>query len=31
MASSADENMHLPAPNKFIATDLSLKTVQETV
>ncbi|KAK8473442.1 hypothetical protein PHAVU_001G133200 [Phaseolus vulgaris] len=31
MASSADENMHLPAPNKFIPTDLSLKTVQETV
>ncbi|CAJ1911887.1 unnamed protein product [Sphenostylis stenocarpa] len=29
MASAPDENMHLPAPNKFIPTDLSLKTVQE--
>lgn len=29
--SSPDESMHLPAPNKFIPTDLSLKTVQEKV
>ncbi|RDX69871.1 Insulin-degrading enzyme-like 1, peroxisomal, partial [Mucuna pruriens] len=27
--SASDENMHLPAPNKFIPTDLSLKIVQE--
>ncbi|KAL2952719.1 hypothetical protein AAZX31_19G126700 [Glycine max] len=27
--SAPDENMHLPAPNKFIPTDLSLKVVQE--
>ncbi|XP_027350190.1 insulin-degrading enzyme-like 1, peroxisomal isoform X3 [Abrus precatorius] len=29
--SAPDENMHLPAPNKFIPTDLSLKSVQEKV
>lgn len=29
--SSPDESMHLPAPNKFIPTDLSLKIVQEKV
>jgi insulysin len=29
--SAPDENIHLPAPNKFIPTDLSLKTVPEKV
>ncbi|TKY62616.1 Zinc-metallopeptidase [Spatholobus suberectus] len=29
--SAPDENMHLPAPNKFIPTDLSLKIVHEKV
>lgn len=29
--SAPDENMLLPDPNKFIPTDLSLKTVQEKV
>ncbi|XP_019456155.1 PREDICTED: insulin-degrading enzyme-like 1, peroxisomal [Lupinus angustifolius] len=29
--SAPDENLHLPAPNIFIPTDLSLKTVQEKV
>ncbi|XP_061340328.1 insulin-degrading enzyme-like 1, peroxisomal [Gastrolobium bilobum] len=29
--SARDENMHLPAPNIFIPTDLSLKIVQEKV
>ncbi|KAK7285599.1 hypothetical protein RJT34_20375 [Clitoria ternatea] len=29
--SAPDENMHLPSPNKFIPTNLSLKTVQEKV
>ncbi|XP_057438666.1 insulin-degrading enzyme-like 1, peroxisomal [Lotus japonicus] len=29
--SAPDENMHLPAPNKFIPTDLSLKFAQEKV
>ncbi|QCD97433.1 insulin-degrading enzyme-like 1, peroxisomal [Vigna unguiculata] len=31
MASAPNENMHLPAPNNFIPTDLSLKIVQEKV
>lgn len=29
--SAPDENMHLPAPNKFIPTDLSIKVVPEKV
>lgn len=29
--SAPDENMHLPVPNEFIPTDLSLKLVQEKV
>ncbi|MCH89083.1 zinc-metallopeptidase peroxisomal-like, partial [Trifolium medium] len=29
--SAPDENIHLPAPNKFIPTDLSLKIVPEKV
>ncbi|KAE9621676.1 putative insulysin [Lupinus albus] len=29
--SAPDENLHLPAPNIFIPTDFSLKTVQEKV
>lgn len=29
--SAPDENMHLPVPNKFIPTDLSLKIVSEKV
>ncbi|KAG2405641.1 hypothetical protein HKW66_Vig0048960 [Vigna angularis] len=31
MASAPNENLHLPAPNNFIPTDLSLKVVQEKV
>ncbi|EEF30307.1 insulin-degrading enzyme-like 1, peroxisomal [Ricinus communis] len=31
MLSAPDENLHLPAPNVFIPTDLSLKSAQEKV
>ena len=31
MSSSPDENLHLPVPNVFIPTDLSLKISKEKV
>lgn len=31
MLSAPNENMHLPAPNIFIPTDLSVKNAQEKV
>lgn len=31
MLSAPNENVHLPAPNKFIPTDLSLKVAPEKV
>lgn len=31
MLCAPNENLHLPAPNVFIPTDLSLKSAQENV